>query len=144
MVRAPARTCPNLSRLFDECEPDLLAALLGSKIFQRFEWLDQYGFNSEGTGSPIDPSKMLNNEKKDRLAPLEAQAARISKMASNRGEYVLEGLARTKLEQGRAKELLTQRDRLARSLWTFVHEHGLFEAAENGLDLRLYRRYDKH
>jgi hypothetical protein len=87
---------------------------------------------------------MLRQEKKDRLSPLEAEAARIVTIASDRGEYVLEGLAKTKLDPERAKELLNQRDKLARSLWAFANEHGLFEAAENSLHLRLYRRYDKH
>ncbi|WP_297767735.1 hypothetical protein [uncultured Roseovarius sp.] len=56
----------------------------------------------------------------------------------------MEDLVRTKLEPDRARELLNQRDQLARSLWTFANEHGLFEAAENSLHMRLYRRYDRH
>ncbi|WP_248304684.1 hypothetical protein [Breoghania sp. L-A4] len=35
MVRAPARTCPNLSRLFDDAEPELLSGFLESKAFER-------------------------------------------------------------------------------------------------------------
>lgn len=87
---------------------------------------------------------MLRNEKKDRLSPLESEAARIVNIARDQGEYVLDGLARTKLEPDRAKELLSQRDKLARSLWAFTRESSLFEAAENSLHLRLYRRFDKH
>jgi len=87
---------------------------------------------------------MLRQERKDRLGPLEAEAARIVTIASDRGEYVLEGLAKTKLEPDRTKVILNQRDKLARSPWAFVNENSLFEAAENSLHLRLYRRYDKH
>lgn len=146
MVRTPSRTCPNLSRLFEDAEPELLSSFLESKAFERLDWLDTYKFdprNSEGVQSA---SNMLRQENKDRLGPLEAEAARIVTIASDRGEYVLEGLVKTKMEDDpeRARALLNQRDRLARSLWAFANEHGLFEAAENSLHLRLYRRYDKH
>lgn len=144
MVRAPTRTCPNLSRLFEEAEPSLLVAFFGSRIFERLSWLQPYRFDPADPDGPSTASGMLRNEKKDRLGPLESEAARIVNIASDRGEYVLDGLARTKLEPERARELLGQRDKLARSLWAFVCEHGLFEAAENSLHLRLYRRYDRH
>lgn len=144
MVRAPAKSCPNLSRLFDDAEPRLLAAFLESKAFERLKWLAAYKFDPDDPDGSAAASNMLRNEKKDRLSPLETEAARIVTIASDRGEYVLEGLANTKLEPDRAKELLNQRDKLARSLWAFTQEHGLFEAAENSLHLRLYRRYDKH
>jgi len=144
MVRAPAKTCPNLSRLFDDAEPTLLAAFFGSKIFERLNWLEPYRFDPDDPDGPSSAREMLRKEKKDRLGPLESEAARIVNIARDQGEYVLDGLARTKLEPDRARELLNQRDRLARSLWVFANEHGLFEAAENSLHLRLYRRYDKH
>lgn len=144
MVRAPAKSCPNLSRLFDDAEPRLLAAFLESKAFERLKWLATYKFDPDDPDGSAAASNMLRQEKKDRLGPLEAEAARIVTIATDRGEYVLEGLANTKLEPDRAKELLKQRDKLARSLWAFANEHGLFEAAENSLHLRLYRRYDKH
>src|SRR6056297_2420799 len=144
MVRAPAKTCPNLSRLFDDAEPTLLAAFFGSKIFERLNWLEPYRFDPDDPDGPASAREMLRKEKKDRLGPLESEAARIVNIARDQGEYVLDGLARTKLEPDRARELLSQRDRLARSLWVFANEHGLFEAAENSLHLRLYRRYDKH
>jgi len=89
-------------------------------------------------------SEMLRQEKKDKLGPLENEAARIVTIAGSRGQFALDGLARTKLESDRMKILVGQRDELARSLWAFANEHGLFEAAENSLHLRLYRRYDKH
>jgi hypothetical protein len=144
MVRAPAKTCPNLSRLFDDAEPKLLAAFLKSKAFERLHWLATYKFDPDNPDGPSAASNMLRQEKRDRLGPLEAEAARIVTIASARGEYVLEGLAKTKLKPERARELLNQRDQLARSLWAFSAEQGLFEAAENALHLRLYRRYDKH
>jgi hypothetical protein len=144
MVRAPTKTCPNLSRLFDNAEPELLAAFLGTKAFERLKWLEKYRLDHADPSTLNAASEMLRLENKDRLSPLETEAARIVTIASDRGEYVLEGLANTTLESARAKELLNQRDKLARSLWAFTNEHGLFEAAENSLHLRLYRRYDKH
>ena len=144
MVRAPAKTCPNLFRLFDEAEPMFLAAFFESQIFERLNWLKSYRFDPVNADGASSASEMLHKEKKDRLGPLESEAARIINIASDRGEYVLDGLARTKLDPVRARDLLNQRDRLARSLWAFANEHGIFEAAENSLHLRLYRRYDKH
>ncbi len=144
MVRAPAKSCPNLSRLFDDAEPRLLSGFLESKAFERLNWLATYKFDPDNTDGPLAAREMLRKEKKDRLGPLESEAARIVTIASDRGEYVLEGLANTSLEPDDAKTLLNQRDKLARSLWAFANEHGLFEAAENSLHLRLYRRYDKH
>lgn len=144
MVRAPAKTCPNLSRLFDDAEPELLAPFLSAKAFERLNWLDKYRFDPNDTGSLDTASEMLRLEKKDKLAPLEGEAARIVTIAGGRGQFALEGLARTKLESDRMKALTGQKDELARSLWAFINETGLFEAAENSLHLRLYRRYDKH
>lgn len=144
MVRVPAKTCPNLSRLFDDAEPELLSGFLKSKAFERLSWLAPYRFDPKNPDGPSVARNMLPQEKKDRLGPLEAEAARIVTIASDRGEYVLQGLATTTLEPDRAKELRNRRDKLARSLWAFANEHGLFEAAENSLHLRLYRRYDKH
>lgn len=144
MVRVPAKTCPNLFRLFDDAEPGLLSGFLNSKVFERLGWLATYKLDPRNPDGLSAAHNMLQQEKKDRLGPLEAEATRIVTIASDRGEYVLEGLANTKLEPERAKELLNQRDKLARSLWAFANEHGLFEAAENSLHLRLYRRYDKH
>lgn len=144
MVRAPAKTCPNLSRLFDDAEPELLSGFLESKAFERLTWLVPYKFDPNNPDGPTAARNMLPQEKKDRLGPLEAEAARIVTIASDRGEYVLQGLATTTLEPDRANELLNRRDKLARSLWAFTNEHALFEAAENSLHLRLYRRYDKH
>ncbi len=144
MLRAPAKACPNLSRLFDDAEPELFAAFLSVKAFERLNWLDKYRFDPNEPDSLEIASEMLRLEKKDKLGPLEGEAARIVTIAGSRGQFALEGLARTKLESDRMKSLTGQRDELARSLWAFINETGLFEAAENSLHLRLYRRYDKH
>jgi hypothetical protein len=121
-----------------------LAKFLECKAFERLAWLENYRFDPDNSDGPSAASNMLRQEKKDRIDPLETESARIVTLASERGEYVLQGLAKTKLEPERAKLLLNQRDKLARSLWAFANEHSLFEAAENSLHLRLYRRYDKH
>lgn len=144
MVRTPTKTCPNLSRLFDDAETALLASFLKTKAFERLNWLDKYRFDSGDPDGLNSASDMLRREKKERLSPLEIEAARIVTIAGARGQFALEGLARTKLESDRTKLLVGQRDELARSLWTFINESALFEAAENSLHLRLYRRYDKH
>lgn len=144
MVRAPSKTCPNLSRLFDDAEPELLAAFFGAKVFQRLIWLQDHKIDPDDPDTLKTASEMLRLQKKDRLSPLEAEAARVVTIAEDRGQFALEGLARTKLDPGRGKVLLKQRDQIARSLWAYIHEYSLFEAAENSLHLRLYRRYDKH
>ncbi|MBN7761543.1 hypothetical protein JYP52_10370 [Nitratireductor aquibiodomus] len=144
MVRAPAKSCPNLSKLFEDAEPELLAQFLDVKDFQRLDWLKAYRFSANDPEGPSAARDMLLKEKKDRLIPLETEAARIITIASDRGQYALEGLARTSLEDDDAGALLGRRDSLARSLRAYLTEPELFEAAENNLHLRLYRRYDKH
>jgi hypothetical protein len=144
MVRTPAKTCPNLCRLLNEAEPSLLSAFLQSRSFGRLDWLANYQFEPDDHEGPASATGMLHQENKDRLNPLEAEASRIVTLVSDRGQFVLEGLARTKLEPERCRELMNQRDQLARSLWAYAREHSVFEAAENSLHLRMYRRYDKH
>ncbi|WP_324754037.1 hypothetical protein [Roseovarius sp. Pro17] len=144
MVRAPTKTCPNLSRLFDEAETDQVATFLNMRAFERLSWLDKYKFDPAEPGTVNSAEEMLLQEKKDRLAPLETEATRIVTVAGSRGQFALEGLGRTKLESERTRSLMGQRDELARSLWTYINENTLFEATENSLHMRLYRRYDKH
>lgn len=144
MVRTPTKTCPNLSRLFDDAEATLLSAFLATKAFEKLSWLAAYRFDPADPEGLMAASDMLRQEKKERLSPLETEAARIVTIAGSRGQFALEGLARTKLDPDRMKALAGQRDELARSLWAFVNENTLFEAAENSLHLWLYRRYDKH
>lgn len=144
MVRAPTKTCPNLSRLFDEAEPTLLSAFLGTKAFERLSWLAAYRFDPDDADGPNAASAMLRQEKKEKLSPLETEAARIVTIARNQGQFALEGLARMKLDSEQWSIFAGQRDEIGRSLWAYVQESTLFEAAENSLHLRLYRRYDKH
>jgi hypothetical protein len=122
----------------------LLAAFLNCKEFKRLTWLESYRFDPGDAGTRSTAFNVLRETKYDRLRPLEAEAARILMLASDRGAYVLEGLARTKLMPEVANLLLNQRDEIARSTWAFVNDRSLFEATENCLHLRLYRRYDKH
>lgn len=144
MVRAPAKSCPNLSRLFDDGEADLVAAFLNIKPFERQTWLDEYRFSPNDLDAFGAASAMLQREKKENLKPLETEAARIVTIAGGRGQFALDGFARTKLAADKLTEFLRQRDELARSLWAYLHQNALFEAAENSLHLRLYRRYDRH
>lgn len=144
MVRAPTKTCPNLSRLFENAEAAPLADFLASSAFELLRWLDKYKFERDDPAGPGSARAMLEQEKKERLSPLENEAARIATIAGGRGQYALDGVARTKLDTYRLRTLQGQRDEMARSLWAFTNENALFEAAENSLHLRLYRRYDKH
>ena len=141
MVRVPSKTCPNLSRLFDDVEPELLAEFFRTKPFEKFGWLKKYRADEGPSG---EAPSMLSKENKNALIPIESEAARIITIASTRGQFALEGLASLKLEPDRLGTLRDQVDELARSLWTFINETALFEATENSLHLRLYRRYDKH
>ncbi len=144
MVRSPARSCPNLSRLFDDGEAELLSAFLKSKSFEKLKWLAPYRFEPDEPEACAKAAGMLQREKKVLLGALETEAARIVTIAGSRGQYVLEGMSKSKLEPERARVLLTQRNQLARSLWAYAHEHGLFEAVDSSLHMRLYRRYDTH
>ncbi len=144
MVRAPTKTCPNLSQMFEGAQHELVAAFLHHKAFEKLLWLKKYRPNPDEPGEPKAPNEMLQQEKKDKLSPLETEAARIVTIAGPRGQFALGGLAGTKLISDRSQVLMGQRDELARSLWAFLNESILFEAAENSLHLRLYRRYDKH
>ena len=144
MVRAPARSCPNLCRVLEEAPAALASAFLGARAFERLDWLSAFRFDPSDPETGESARTMLWREKKERLAPLEAEATRIVTISRPRGLFALEGLATTKLHADRLKLFGEQRDEIARSLWTYLEEHGLFEAAENSLHLRLYRRYDKH
>lgn len=144
MVRTPAKSCPGLSRLFDNAELPMIAAFLNLPIFEKLPWLRDYHFDPEKIGGEMPAIAILRDQRKDRLQPLETEAARIATIASDRGQYTLDGLVRTELSSDRRAEFHRQRDEYARSLWTYLNESGLFEAAENSLHLRLYRRYDRH
>ncbi|MDF3604741.1 hypothetical protein PE067_00355 [Paracoccus sp. DMF-8] len=144
MVRAPAKSCPNLSRLFDDAEPSMIAAFLRMRVFDKLTWLADYHFEPDGADGDVPAAAMLREQQKDNLSSLETEAARIFTVSSDRGEFALDGLVRTKLAPERKHEFDIQRDSLARSFWAYLNEPMLFEAAENTLHLRLYRRYDRH
>ena len=144
MVRAATKSCPNLTILFEDAEPNLVAGFLSAKPFERLTWLSQYNCETDPAMTNEIAGQMLDRERKEKLGPLETEAARVITISGNRGQFALEGLARTKLRADRLISLLGQRDELARSLWAYVHEAGLFDATENSLHLRLYRRFDRH
>ena len=144
MARVPIKSCPNLSRLFEAAEPSLIAGFLNCRSFDRFDWLKTYTAVHGDEATNDRAIQMLAKEPKEKLKPLETEAARVVTMATGRGQFALEGVAGTKLAADRLRVQSGQRDELARSLWTFVFESMLFEAAENSLHMRLYRRYDRH
>lgn len=144
MVRAPAKSCPALFRLFGDAEASMIAAFLQMRVFDKLTWLVDYSFDPDETDGNVPAAAMLREQRKEKLSPLETEAARIVTMSSDRGQFALDGLVRTKLAPERKHEFDIQRDSLARSFWAYLNEPMLFEAAENTLHLRLYRRYDRH
>jgi hypothetical protein len=138
MVRAPVKSCPSLSRVFDNADQASILSFLNAAAFQRLDWLADY------KAAQIDAKEMLIAEKKTRLGPLETEAARILAMSDDRGHFALDAIAKEKLEPEQYGLFLRQRDELTRSIWTYLNLVSLFEAAENSLHLRMYRRYDKH
>jgi len=87
---------------------------------------------------------MLDYELKSTLLPLETEAARIVTISEARGQFALEGLVRNQDDNGLVEAFIAQKAELARSLWAWLDSTRLFEAAENILHVRLYRRYEKH
>ncbi|WP_157403983.1 hypothetical protein [Paracoccus sp. N5] len=142
MVRAPAKSCPALFRLFGDAEASMIAAFLQMRVFDKLTWLVDYYFDPDETDGNVPAAAMLREQRKEKLSPLETEAARIVTMSSDRGQFALDGLVRSKLTTEQKREFEGQRDALARSLWAYLKEPMLFEAAENTLHLRLYRRYD--
>lgn len=144
MVRAPTKTCPNLYRLLVEAPPLLLVQFLKGKPFQRSEWLAEYRFAPDDPGGRDRAIRMLDGELKSTLLPLEVEAARIVTISQRRGQFALEGLVRDQDDEVQIEAFRAQGDELARSLWAWLETTRLFEAAENILHVRLYRRYEKH
>lgn len=144
MVRAPTKTCPNLHRLLDEAPTDLLARFLAAESFHRSDWLTRYRYAPDKPGGREPAIQMLDHEPKSTLLPLETEAARIVTISGPRGQFALEALLHDQNNGLLTKTFLAQGDELARSLWAWLDEARLFEAAENVLHLRLYRRYEKH
>jgi len=144
MVRAPTKTCPNLHKILTEAPPDLLARFLDAKLFTRSEWLKRYRFAADDPDGRDQAIRMLEDELKTTLLPLETEAARIVTIASPRGHFALEGLVHDHDDGVHINGFVAQVDDLARSLWAWLDITQLFEAAESVLHLRLYRRYEKH
>lgn len=144
MVRAPTKTCPNLHRVLVEAPPHLLARFLNGKPFQRSEWLGEYRSAPDDPGGRDRSIQMLHTELKSTLLPLETEAARIVTISEPRGQFALEGLVRDQDDEGLIASFIANDDELARSLWAWLDSTRLFEAAENILHVRLYRRYEKH
>lgn len=144
MVRAPTKTCPNLHQVLTEAPQDLLARFLEAKTFQKSEWLSKYRFTANDPDGRSQAIQMLDSERKSTLLPLETEAARIVTISKPRGQFALEGLVRDQDDEGLIETLVSQDDELARSLWAWLDSTRLFEAAENILHVRLYRRYEKH
>ncbi|SEN61350.1 hypothetical protein SAMN04488003_1232 [Loktanella fryxellensis] len=136
MVRAPTKTCPNLYRIIEDAELHLLAAFLKAKAFERLEWLKQYHIDLTDPDTRDAARIMFSAENKDRLKPLETEAARIIKISGKNGQFALEGLARTKLDSECTTNLLGQRDDLGRSLAAYIQQHMLFEAAGSVAQIR--------
>lgn len=144
MVRAPTKTCPNLHRVLVEAPTHLLARFLEGRPFQRSDWLTGYRFAPDDPGGRDRAIRMLDSELKSTLLPLETEAARIVTIAEPRGQFALEGLVRDQDDEVQIEAFRAQGDELARSLWAWLDSTRLFEAAENILHVRLYRRYEKH
>ncbi len=99
MAKSPRKSCPNLFRLIEEGETEMFAEFLAMRPFERMNWLKNYLDDLEGGIASTSPNEMLSQEKKDRLAPLETEAARVVKIAGQNGQLVLEGLARKNLDE---------------------------------------------
>jgi hypothetical protein len=144
MPRAPHKSCPSLYHLIEHAEANDFAGFLGQDEFSRQKWLNKYSESQHDTPDGKIFAKLLREESKARLEPLEREAARVLTVAESRGQYALDGLALTKLKPDEFHEFKRQKDDLGRSLWVYSNHRMLFETVESVLHLRLYRRYGKH
>ena len=142
MAKSPEKTCPSLYRLIEGAEPSGFIEFLRQDEFSRQQWLRKYS-DAEPTDHAVLEG-LLQEKKKTRLEPLEREASRIIVVAERRGQFALEGLARTKLKPEERQTFRLQKDDLSRSLWTYLHHRLLFEAVESVIHRRLYRTYGKH
>lgn len=144
MVRAPTKTCPNLHAVLTEAPADLIARFLVSKRFEKLGWLEGYRSPPDAPDARERAIRMLSEETKAALGPLETEATRIVTISGSRGQYALETLVNDADDETLGRAFVTWNYELARSLWAWLDCIKLFEAAENVLHLRLFRRYDKH
>src|SRR5690606_31919531 len=96
MVRAPAKSCPALFRLFGDAEASMIAAFLQMRVFDKLTWLVDYYFDPDETDGNV-PAAMLREQRKEKLSPLVNEAARIGTMSSDRVQFALDGLVRSNL-----------------------------------------------
>ncbi len=144
MARTPSKTCPSLYHLFDNGQAEQIVEFLRQDEFQRQSWLEHYTVRLEQHDARAILMDMLHSEKKDWLTPLEREASRVLRVTERRGQFVLDGLAQSKLKPADLDTFKENKDELARSLWTYLQQRILFEAVESALHLRLYRQYGKH
>jgi len=144
MVRAPTKTCPNLYRILTDAPVEFRSRFLAAKAFDKLDWLAAYRFDPASPHSYSQSARMLTDEPKAKLLPLETEATRITIIAGKRGQFALEGLVRKAADDEIGPAFQRHSDELSRSLWCWLDQKKLFEAAENVLHLKLYRRYDKH
>ena len=144
MPRTPHKSCPSLYHLVEHAEATHIASFLEQDEFSRQKWLAPYRQIECDTASRAVFDKLLHDESKSRLEPLEREAARVLTVAERRGQYALDGLAKSKLKQQDLARFQKQKDDLCRSLWVYLNHRLLFEAVESVLHLHLYRRYGKH
>lgn len=144
MVRTPTKTCPNLHKVLTEAPSELLSRFLTSPRFDKLGWLEAYRTPSDASDGRERAVRMLSEEPKATLGPLETEATRIVIIAADRGQFALEGLVDDADDERLRQAFGKWNDELSRSLWAWLDCTKLFEAAENVLHLRLFRRYDKH
>lgn len=144
MVRAPQKSCPSLYKLFDRAQEAQLQAFFCQREFERQEWLRPLRENENVSNIRDLAMSLLSDERKERLKPLEQQAARVLSVTEPPGPFALEGLADTKLYASENAVLKSQKDQLAQSLWAYLNHRLVFEAVEGVLHEKFYRRYGKH
>jgi hypothetical protein len=142
MGRNLFRGAPELSRLFVEAPIELLTEFLSPRQFPEFL--------AEAMSSlPVDEGECrqalkshLKKLRYDRAALIEVEARRVMAMTDETPEVLLRRLGED-LRFGAAAGLRSQRDPIARSLWAYLMAKPLFEAAERGMQVRVYRDHGK-
>lgn len=77
------------------------------------------------------------------VLPSEREAARIGALADPKGDRALDGLIASRVHPEGMQIFHAQPDALARSLWAYLNERRVFDAAESVIHLRLYRDTSK-
>ena len=142
-MKSPQKSCPGLFRLIERAQVDHLVAFLSQGMFGK-SWLQKYKLHSDEPNVRERAFSILADQNKDRLRPLELEAARVINVEEARGQFALEGLAQTKLQVEELATFKDQKDDLARSIWIYLNHKMLFEAVEGVVHTKLYRQYGKH